>query len=42
VAINGTPVLSNFDIFAAAGGKDKAVVEQFTAVADAQGRITIA
>ena len=42
VAINGAAVLTNFDIFAAAGGKDKAVVEQFTATADAQGRITIA
>ena len=42
VAINGAAVLSNFDIYAAAGGKDKAVVEQFTATADAQGRITIA
>jgi hypothetical protein len=42
VAINGATVLSDFDIYAAAGGKDKAVVEQFTAMADAQGRITIA
>src|SRR5262249_32661267 len=42
VAINGQQVLSNFDIFATAGGKDKAVVEQFTATADAQGRITTA
>jgi len=41
VAINGAAALSNFDIFAAAGGKNKAVVEQFTATADAQGQITI-
>jgi hypothetical protein len=41
VFINGTPVLSNFDIVAAAGGARKAVVEQFTAKADATGRISI-
>src|SRR5205814_7573664 len=42
VAINGTTVLSNFDIFAAAGAEFKAVVEQFTAAADSNGTITIA
>jgi beta-glucanase (GH16 family) len=42
VAINGTTVLSNFDIFAAAGAEFKAVVEQFTAAADSSGTITIA
>jgi hypothetical protein len=42
VAINGAAVLSNFDIYATTGAKDKAVVEQFAATADAQGRITIA
>ena len=31
VLINGTQVLTNFDIFATAGGEYKAVVEQFTA-----------
>src|SRR5262249_2953212 len=41
VAINGAAALSNFDIFAAAGGSNKAVVQQFTATADAQGRITL-
>jgi hypothetical protein len=41
VALNGSPVLSNFDIFAAAGGKDIAVVRQFTAPADSSGKITI-
>ena len=41
VSINGTPVLSNFDIFATAGGKDKAIVEQFTTTADSSGQITI-
>jgi hypothetical protein len=42
VAINGTQVLSNFDIYATAGGKNKALVERFNATADSQGRITIA
>jgi glucan endo-1,3-alpha-glucosidase len=42
VAINGTGVLSGFDIFAAAGARNKAVVEQFTAVANTAGQIVIA
>jgi subtilase family serine protease len=42
VAINGTNVLSGFDIFAAAGARNKAVVEQFTAVANTAGQIVIA
>ena len=41
VAINGSTVLSNFDIFATAGASDKAVVEQFTTTADGTGTITI-
>ncbi|MBA3826017.1 MAG: hypothetical protein H0X24_19220 [Ktedonobacterales bacterium] len=41
VAINGTQVLSNFDIYATAGAKNKAVVKAFTATADANGAITI-
>ena len=41
VALNGTNVLSGFDIFAAAGARDKAVVEQFTAVANTAGQIVI-
>lgn|GEM_PF-1663960 len=41
VAINGKPVLTDFDIVAAAGGADKAVVESFTATADANGKVTI-
>ena len=40
VAINGTTVLSNFDIFAA-GGANAAVVRDFTATADANGKIAI-
>jgi len=41
VQINGKQVLTKFDIFARAGGKDKAIVRQFTATADASGRIVI-
>src|ERR1700726_4491365 len=41
VAINGSTILSNFDIFATAGGANKALVEQFTSTADATGKITI-
>jgi hypothetical protein len=41
VKINGTMVLYNFDVFATAGGEYKAVVESFTAVADANGNITL-
>jgi hypothetical protein len=42
VALNGTQVLSNFDIFAAAGGKDRAIAESFPATADGGGTITVA
>ncbi|HLZ56993.1 MAG TPA: malectin domain-containing carbohydrate-binding protein [Ktedonosporobacter sp.] len=41
VSINGTQVLSNFDIVAAAGAANKAVIEQFTVPADTSGTITI-
>ena len=41
VSIDGTQVLTNFDIFAAAGGEFKAVVEQFTEVAPSSGTFTI-
>jgi len=41
VKINGSQVLTNFDVFATAGGKFKAIAEQFTAIADASGNITI-
>jgi streptogramin lyase len=41
VSINGTGVLGDFDIYATAGGKDKAIVEQFSATADGSGDITI-
>jgi chitodextrinase len=41
VSINGTQVLTNFDIFAAAGVKNKAVIEQFGATANASGQVII-
>jgi Malectin domain len=41
VLINGTQVLTSFDILATAGGEYKAVVEQFTATADSSGKITV-
>lgn len=42
VSINGTQVLSNFDIVAAAGAANRAVIEQFTATANSSGQIAIA
>src|ERR1019366_2699852 len=41
VAINGQQALSNFDIYAAAGAADKAIVEQFNTTADSTGQIAI-
>src|SRR6202040_4098124 len=41
VSLNGSQVLLKFDIIAATGAKDKAIVEQFTATADSNGQITI-
>jgi Malectin domain/Putative Ig domain len=41
VVINGTQVLTNFDIFATAGGEYIAVIEPFTATASSTGTITI-
>jgi len=41
VAINGTTVLTNFDIFATVG-ENAALVEQFTATANSSGQIVIA
>lgn len=37
VTINGAQALTNFDILAAAGAKNKAIVRQFTAAADSGG-----
>lgn len=42
VAINGTIVLSNFDILATVGATRKAVVRQFTATANSNGELIIA
>jgi hypothetical protein len=41
VSINGTQVLTNFDIIAAAGAEFKAIVKEFTVNADSSGHITI-
>jgi hypothetical protein len=41
VAINGTTVLSNFDIYATAGGNYRAVLREFTATANSSGQIVI-
>jgi fibronectin type 3 domain-containing protein len=41
VSIDGTQVLTDFDIFATAGGEYKAVVEQFSEVAPSNGTFTI-
>ena len=40
-SINGSQVLSNFDIFSAAGAANKAVVRDFSAAANGQGQIVI-
>jgi len=42
VSINGAVALSNFDVFATAGGKNKALVQTFTATANASGQLTVA
>jgi len=41
VAINGSQVLTDFDIYAAAGGENIAIKKSFTATADGSGQITI-
>ena len=41
VAINGTNVLQNFDVFATAGGQNIALVEQFNAAANSNGQIVL-
>jgi Malectin domain/Fibronectin type III domain len=42
VSINGTQVLTNFDIVAASGGENIANIQQFTATANASGQLVIA
>lgn len=41
VSINGTQVLSNFDVYAAAGAANKAIVEEFTIPTDVNGNLNI-
>ena len=41
VAVNNTPVLTNFDIYNTAGGANRAIQEQFPATADASGNVTV-
>lgn len=42
VSINSVPVLSNFDIYAQAGGANIAVIKEFTTNANSSGQIIIA
>jgi pimeloyl-ACP methyl ester carboxylesterase len=42
VSINGATVLSAFDIFAAAGGTNRAIARTFTTTANASGQVVIA
>ena len=41
VVSSGTQVLTNFDIFATAGGKDIPINKEFATHADSSGKITI-
>ncbi len=41
VTINGSPVLTNFDIFAAAGGQNIANIQQFTEPVNSNGQLVI-
>jgi pimeloyl-ACP methyl ester carboxylesterase len=41
VTINGTTVLSSFDIYASAGGANKAIQRTFTTTADPSGQVVI-
>jgi endo-1,4-beta-xylanase len=41
VSINGTSALSNFDIYSAAGGQDRAIAREFSAAANSSGQIVI-
>ena len=41
VLINGAQMLTNFDVFATAGGENIAIVQSFTATASASGTIAI-
>jgi hypothetical protein len=41
ISINGTQVMTNFDIFAAAGAKNKAVIQELTGNADSSGTFVV-
>jgi fibronectin type 3 domain-containing protein len=41
IKINGAQVVSNFDIFAAAGGRFKGIIREFTAAANGSGQIVV-
>jgi len=41
VTVNDDPVLTEFDVFMAAGGKNKAVVREFGVTADGSGQLVI-
>jgi len=41
VTINGSTVLSNYDIYGVTGARDKAVVREFTETANGSGQIVI-
>src|SRR6185295_4877082 len=41
VSINGTTVLSNFDIFASAGGANRAIARSFNTTANSSGQVVI-
>lgn len=42
VLVNGAPVISHFDVFAAAGGDLKAIVKEVSGIADGAGNLVIA
>jgi beta-glucanase (GH16 family) len=42
VSINGTQVLTNYDIFVAAGGQNKAIVDEYMVTPNGSGQIIIA
>ncbi|WP_158279838.1 discoidin domain-containing protein [Coraliomargarita sinensis] len=41
IVIHGTTVLENYDVFAEAGGKNIAIVEEFSALSDSSGEILL-
>jgi hypothetical protein len=41
VTLNGTQVLTNFDVRATAGAQNKAIVQQFTTAANTSGQYVI-